>query len=92
MNTASDVPNYLILGATGAVGSALARRLSERGAHVIVAGRRLDALEALADDWFLGAESAWVTGQVWGVDGGLATLKARAPKIKPRPKSVQPAA
>ena len=50
MNVASDAPNYLILGATGAVGSALARRLSERGAHVAVAGRRLDALEALADE------------------------------------------
>ncbi len=28
--------------------------------------------------WLLGAESAWVTGQVIGVDGGLATLKTRA--------------
>lgn len=45
-----DTSNYLILGASGAVGSALARRLSERGAHVVVAGRNLEALEALADE------------------------------------------
>ncbi len=43
-------PVYLVLGASGAVGSALARRLSERGARVIVAGRRVEALEALADE------------------------------------------
>lgn len=28
--------------------------------------------------WLLGPESGWVTGQVIGVDGGLATLKTRA--------------
>ncbi len=49
-DTAQDPPIYLILGATGAVGSALARRLSERGARVVVTGRRVDALEALADE------------------------------------------
>ncbi len=50
MANVNDTPLYLILGATGAVGSALARRLAEQGAHVVVAGRRLDALEALADE------------------------------------------
>jgi NAD(P)-dependent dehydrogenase (short-subunit alcohol dehydrogenase family) len=29
-------------------------------------------------DWLLGPESAWVTGQVIGVDGGISTVKARA--------------
>ncbi len=33
---------------------------------------------AAAVEWLLGAQSAWVTGQVLGVDGGLATLKSRA--------------
>ncbi len=26
--------------------------------------------------WLLGPDSGWVTGQVWGIDGGLARLKA----------------
>ncbi len=50
MNDSDDTPIYLILGATGAVGSTLARRLSARGAHVVVAGRQVEALEALADE------------------------------------------
>jgi NAD(P)-dependent dehydrogenase (short-subunit alcohol dehydrogenase family) len=29
-------------------------------------------------EWVLGPESSWITGQVVGVDGGLATLKARS--------------
>ena len=27
--------------------------------------------------WLLGPQSGWVTGQVWGIDGGLASLKTR---------------
>ncbi len=26
-------------------------------------------------DWLLGADSGWVTGQIWSIDGGLAHLK-----------------
>jgi 3-oxoacyl-[acyl-carrier protein] reductase len=32
---------------------------------------------ASAIEWFLSAEQSWVTGQVLGVDGGLATVRAR---------------
>lgn len=31
---------------------------------------------AAAIAWLLDGESAWITGQVWGVDGGLATLRS----------------
>jgi NAD(P)-dependent dehydrogenase (short-subunit alcohol dehydrogenase family) len=27
--------------------------------------------------WLLGPDSAWVTGQIWGIDGGLSSVKAR---------------
>ena len=36
-----------------------------------------DDVSSIAD-WLLGEESSWVTGQVFGVDGGLGTLKSRA--------------
>ena len=38
MKPSDDTPIYLILGATGAVGSTLARTLSARGACVVVDG------------------------------------------------------
>jgi NAD(P)-dependent dehydrogenase (short-subunit alcohol dehydrogenase family) len=38
-------------------------------------GAPLDVASAI--DWLLDPESAWVSGQVIGVDGGLATLRAR---------------
>lgn len=41
---------YVVLGATGAVGACVTRRLAEQGHHVLVAGRSTDALEALADE------------------------------------------
>lgn len=40
-------PVYLILGATGGIGSTLARQLATTGASLVLAGRRADALEAL---------------------------------------------
>lgn len=38
----------LVTGATGGIGGAIARALVERGAHVLVSGRRRDALDQLA--------------------------------------------
>lgn len=32
---------------------------------------------AAAIDWLRGPDSAWVTGQVLGIDGGLATVRSR---------------
>ncbi len=40
----------LVMGATGAAGSATVRHLRRRGATVVAVGRRLEALEALADE------------------------------------------
>lgn len=44
----SDTPVHLIIGATGAAGSATVRRLRAAGAEVVIAARDQDALETLA--------------------------------------------
>jgi uncharacterized protein len=45
----------LVTGATGGLGEAIARALSERGAQLVLSGRRAEALAALAQE--LGAET-----------------------------------
>lgn len=50
MSNADETPIYLILGAAGAVGSNLARRLSNQGARVVLAGRSEEELVDLADE------------------------------------------
>lgn len=44
--------------------------------HAVKRAGRPDEVASIIE-WLMGAESEWVTGQVWGVDGGLGTLKAR---------------
>ena len=43
-------PSYLVLGATGGIGSALCRQLVARGARLLVAARSAEKLRALADE------------------------------------------
>jgi NAD(P)-dependent dehydrogenase (short-subunit alcohol dehydrogenase family) len=43
-------PSYLVLGATGGIGSALCRQLVARGARLVVAARNAERLQALADE------------------------------------------
>lgn len=58
----------------------LMRSTASRDASLALhpAGRAGDPAE-VADlmAWLLAEESSWVTGQVWGIDGGLAELKLR---------------
>ena len=59
----------------GVISSEMSRRASE-AMHPL---KRLGTPEDVAGaiQWLLSAEADWVTGQVIGVDGGLATLRTR---------------
>lgn len=65
----------LVFGASGGLGSAIARRLAEEGANVALAGRRLDALTALAGH--IDAQG----GKAMAVEWDLADLGAIAPAV-----------
>jgi NAD(P)-dependent dehydrogenase (short-subunit alcohol dehydrogenase family) len=55
-------PVHLILGATGGIGSTLARQLAASGAHLVLGGRKAPPLEALAAE--LGATTVLVDATV----------------------------
>ena len=50
MNQAAHTPNVLILGATGGIGSALARQLATLGYGLSLAARSSERLDALATE------------------------------------------
>ena len=69
---ANDVPVYLILGASGGIGSAVSRRLAASGATVALASRPSDRLEGLA-----GELQALVVGQVHKIVQDRLALRER---------------
>ena len=56
----------LVTGASGGIGSAIARALNKAGAKVVLSGRRTDSLEALARE--LGERTAVVPGDLGQLD------------------------
>jgi 3-oxoacyl-[acyl-carrier protein] reductase len=69
----------LVTGASGGIGGAIARALHAQGAHVVLSGTRLAALEALAAE--LGERTSTVTcnlGDTAEVDGLVARAEEAA--------------
>lgn len=50
MDNGNSQPVYVVLGATGGIGSTLCKRLSEKGAHIVAGARDQDKLDKLAND------------------------------------------
>jgi 3-oxoacyl-[acyl-carrier protein] reductase len=67
----------LVTGASGGIGGAIARQLHRQGAHVMLSGRRRDALEALAGE--LGDRTATIAADL-GAEGGVEALIEAAGK------------
>ncbi|MGI9509734.1 MAG: 3-oxoacyl-[acyl-carrier-protein] reductase [Geminicoccaceae bacterium] len=64
----------LVTGASGGIGGAIARRLHQQGAHVILSGRRQEALDALAGD--LGERTTTLAADLGAEDGVERVLEA----------------
>src|SRR6476619_6219444 len=72
----------LLTGASGAIGSEVARRLAARGTRLVLSARRVERLEQLADE--LGAEGAMrpvVASADLSRPGAAAALAAQAGDI-----------
>jgi 3-oxoacyl-[acyl-carrier protein] reductase len=63
----------LVTGASGAIGEAIARALHAQGAHVVLTGRRADALERLAGD--LGERTTTLARDLAEPDAAEQTVK-----------------
>jgi len=50
-----DLPAMIVVGGAGGIGSAVARRLAKKGCRLVLAGRNVDRLQAVADE--TGAEA-----------------------------------
>jgi NAD(P)-dependent dehydrogenase (short-subunit alcohol dehydrogenase family) len=50
MSTSSDAPVYVLLGATGGIGSAVARQLADDGAQLILGARTESDVQALSEE------------------------------------------
>lgn len=59
--------NYLVIGASSGIGEELASILHREGHQVY------DIAEMAA--FLLSDKAGWITGQVYGVDGGMSSLK-----------------
>jgi uncharacterized protein len=64
----------LLTGASGGIGNAIARALHERGAHMVLSGRRTDVLESLAGE--LGDRAEVVQADLSGAEGVTALADA----------------
>ena len=72
----SSAGAYVILGASGGIGSAIARRLAADGAHLVLAGRSLDRLQPLAAE--LGATAHGVDAADFAAVESLVAGAAQA--------------
>jgi NAD(P)-dependent dehydrogenase (short-subunit alcohol dehydrogenase family) len=68
---------FLILGGSGGIGSALSRRLAERGAHVVVAGRNEETVPAVAEE--VGGTSVLLDATDFDAVGGAVDRAREAP-------------
>ena len=46
----NESPVYIVIGATGGIGAAITKKLSQRGASLVLAARGIDRLRAMADE------------------------------------------
>lgn len=73
-------PVYVILGATGGIGSEVSRRLSEKGAKLVVAARNEDKLDSLAKETSATPVALDATSQK-GVDSAFEAAKSEFGRI-----------